>query len=53
MTAMTLEMGDEVIHPQYGFGIVVGVQVYEHEGAPMEYYEIRLAERGGQLSVPV
>ncbi len=53
MTAMTFEMGDEVIHPQYGFGIVVGVQVHEHEGAPVEYYEIRLAERGGQLSIPV
>ncbi len=51
-TAMTLQIGDQVIHPRYGFGTVEGVQVHEHDGAPVQYYEIRLADRG-QLSVPV
>ncbi len=52
MTAMRLQVGDEIIHPRYGFGTIERVQAHEHEGAPVEYYEVRLAD-GGLLSVPV
>jgi RNA polymerase-interacting CarD/CdnL/TRCF family regulator len=52
MIAMALHVGDEVIHPRYGFGTVQALLAHDREGAPVEYYEIRLADRG-TLSVPV
>lgn len=51
MTTTHLRIGDEVIHPRYGFGTVENLLTHDHEGAPVEYYEVRLADQG-VLSVP-
>jgi CarD family transcriptional regulator len=52
MTDATLQAGDEVIHPRYGFGVVEALQAHDHDGAPVQYYEVQLSA-GGVLSVPV
>lgn len=51
MNAMALQIGDEVIHPRYGFGTVESLLAHDREGTPVEYYVVRLAD-GGVLSVP-
>ena len=40
---MKLNVGDHVVHPQYGVGLVVKVEEREFEqGVPREYYEISI-----------
>lgn len=52
MITERLQAGDEVIHPRYGFGVVEALQSHDHDGVPVQYYEVRLTA-GGVLSVPV
>lgn len=47
-----LHVGDEVIHPQYGFGTIQALLAHDSDGLSVEYYEVRLADRG-VLSVPI
>jgi RNA polymerase-interacting CarD/CdnL/TRCF family regulator len=52
MTTNLLQVGDEVIHPRYGFGTVEALLARDRDGESVNYYEVRLAA-SGLLSVPV
>jgi RNA polymerase-interacting CarD/CdnL/TRCF family regulator len=52
VSTQLLRVGDQVFHPQYGFGTLESVTKRVETGQPLEYYGIRLSE-GGVLSVPV
>jgi RNA polymerase-interacting CarD/CdnL/TRCF family regulator len=52
MNAIALHIGDEVIHPRYGFGTVESLLAHDREGTPVDYYVVRLTD-GGLLSVPI
>ena len=48
----SLQVGDQVFHPTYGFGVLESLATRDGTGPPQAYYGVRLVE-GGVLSVPV
>lgn len=52
MSTSPLSVGDQVLHPVYGFGILEGLTTRDEAGQSKDYYGVRLSE-GGVLSVPV
>ena len=52
MNARPPKVGDQVFHPQYGFGILESLTMRDEAGQPKEYYGVRLSE-GSVLTVPV
>lgn len=48
----SLQVGDQVFHPTYGFGVLESLSTRDGTGQPQVYYGVRLVE-GGVLSVPV
>jgi RNA polymerase-interacting CarD/CdnL/TRCF family regulator len=48
------EIGDAVVHPKLGAGIVVGFTQLQRDGQDKQYYDIELASKsGGNLMVPI
>jgi len=52
MNAVQLKIGDQVLHPAYGFGVLENVVTRDDTGNATDYYGIRLTD-GGVLTVPV
>ncbi len=52
MRTQSLQVGEQVFHPAYGFGVLEGRLTRDEAGQPKDYYGVRLSE-GGVLSVPV
>ena len=46
-------VGDKVVHPSYGPGIITGVERRQVVGDPKEYYVIQMLTEGGTLMTPV
>ncbi|HSJ57300.1 MAG TPA: CarD family transcriptional regulator, partial [Anaerolineae bacterium] len=46
-------VGDKVVHPGYGPGVITGVERRQVVGDPKEYYVIQLLSEGGTLMTPV
>jgi CarD family transcriptional regulator len=46
-------VGDKVVHPGYGPGIITGVERRQVVGDPKDYYVIQMLAEGGTLMTPV
>src|SRR5437016_11687511 len=52
MNMERLQSGDQVFHPMYGVGVILGLATHERNGQPSDYYTVHIAD-GATLSVPV
>lgn len=50
---LTLNVGDSVVYPNHGAGVIQGISNREVMGKEQTYFEIELLKGGMQVSVPV